>query len=47
MTPAPVLPLFVPHLQGVPVVQGVAQASTAVGLILAVSGVAPADWRSY
>jgi hypothetical protein len=25
MTPAPVLPLFVPHLQGVPVVHGVAR----------------------
>ena len=46
MTPAPVLPLFVPHLQGVPVVHGVAQASTAVGLILAVSGLcaALASW---
>jgi DHA1 family multidrug resistance protein-like MFS transporter len=42
MTPAPVLPLFVPHLAGVPVVHGVAQTSTAVGLILAVSGLCAA-----
>src|ERR687888_619996 len=46
MTPAAVLPLFVPHLQGVPVVHGVAQTSTAVGLILAVAGLcaALASW---
>jgi DHA1 family multidrug resistance protein-like MFS transporter len=42
MTPAPVLPLFVPHLSGVPVEHGVAQTSTAVGLILAVSGLCAA-----
>lgn len=46
MTPAPVLRLFVPHLSGVPVAHGVAQTSTAVGLILAVSGLcaALASW---
>ncbi len=41
-TPAPVLPLFVPHLAGVPHAHGVAQTSTAVGLILAVSGLCAA-----
>lgn len=42
MTPAPVLPLFVPHLDGVPRLHGVPQTSTAVGLILAVSGLCAA-----
>jgi DHA1 family multidrug resistance protein-like MFS transporter len=41
-TPAPVLPLFVPQLAGVPRAHGVPQTSTAVGLILAVSGLCAA-----
>jgi len=40
--PAPVLPLLVPHLAGLPVAHGVPQTSTAVGLILAVSGLCAA-----
>ena len=45
-TPAPLLPLFIPRLTGVPVAHGVPQTSTAVGLILAVSGLcaALASW---
>ncbi len=44
--PAPVLPLLVPHLSGLPTAHGVPQTSTAVGLILAVSGLcaALASW---
>jgi DHA1 family multidrug resistance protein-like MFS transporter len=47
VVPAPVLPLFVPHLSGVPRVGGQPQTSTAVGLILAVAGVCAAlsSWR--
>ena len=47
VVPAPVLPLFVPHLSGVPRVGGQAQTSTAVGVILAVAGVCAAlsSWR--
>jgi DHA1 family multidrug resistance protein-like MFS transporter len=42
VVPAPVLPLFVPHLSGVPRVGGQLQTSTAVGIILAVAGVCAA-----
>lgn len=39
VAPAPLLPLFVPHLSGVPTLHGRPQTSTAVGLILAIAGV--------
>jgi MFS family permease len=47
VVPAPVLPLFVPQLSGVPRVGGQPQTSTAVGIILAVAGVCAAlsSWR--
>ena len=47
VVPAPVLPLFVPHLSGVPRLGGQPQTSTAVGIILAVAGVCAAlsSWR--
>jgi DHA1 family multidrug resistance protein-like MFS transporter len=47
VVPAPVLPLFVPHLSGVPRMGGQPQTSTAVGIILAVAGICAAlsSWR--
>ena len=47
VVPAPVLPLFVPHLSGVPILHGQPQTSTAVGIILAIAGVCAAlsSWQ--
>ncbi len=42
VVPAPILALFVPHLSGVPELRGQPQTSTAVGIILAIAGVAAA-----
>jgi DHA1 family multidrug resistance protein-like MFS transporter len=42
LTAAPVLPLFIPHLAGVPVVGGVPQSSTVVGITLAIAGLSAA-----
>src|SRR5205085_2164989 len=48
VVPAPVLPLFVSHLSGVPRMGAQPQTSTAVGVILAVAGVCAAlsSWRA-
>jgi len=47
VAPAPVLPLFISGLRGVPHAHGLAQTSTAVGLTLAVAGIcaAAASWQ--
>lgn len=47
VAPAPVLPLFISGLSGVPHAHGLAQTSTAVGLTLAVAGIcaAAASWQ--
>ncbi|MGN6361868.1 MAG: MFS transporter [Thermomicrobiales bacterium] len=46
--PSPVLPLLIPELHGVPVIGGVPQVGTAVGLVLAVAGLCAtaAAWRT-